>query len=212
MSQLLKRITLSFSIAILAAVTSLACTLATPFSSSTTSTSTWSILSLTSREDVLYTGEQRLLSFQASNAHDLVLLSLEARIDWHQLAGSAGIMELLVNGAPVTSEFLINKPITFTYADGRSFSYYRKLESDPDTSYWLLSYSPDYESNNVPGSGYQVLEGQAYLYIFDITELVNPGQVNTITLINQGEEVRDYWDKPVPLAFRQVRLLTLQRE
>lgn len=134
-----------------------------------------------------------------------VLLSLEARIGWHKLAGSAAIMELEVNGVPVADEMLINKPDTFTYADGREFAYYGK---EPGAhSCWTLFYSPDFESSNKPGSGYQVLDGQAYVYVFDITQLVQPERANTITLANRGEPVRDKLRQAVPLVFRRVRLL-----
>ncbi len=170
----------------------------------------WSSLSLASREDILDVGEKREWNFDISSG-EMVLLSLEAHIGWYRLAGSAPVMDLLVNDKPVTGKSLVNKPITFTYADARSFSYYQgsKPELPP---YWVLSYSPDYESNNMPGSNYQVLEGQACLYIFDITGLVDYGQSNKVVLINRGERARDEVDQSIPLVFRQVKLLTRSKD
>jgi hypothetical protein len=216
MRYLPKSITLSFSITFLLLGASLACIPAailnptpiptlTPISTATPSTVEWSILPLALQEDTLYTGEQRAWSFDIPS-EGTILLSLEARIAWDKLAGSAHILELTVNGTPVTSEMLINKPITCTYADGRSYDYYKPIKLG-SPSYWMLFYSPDYESNNVRGSKYQVLEGQAYLYMFDITKLVRQGQVNRIIASNQGEPVRDIWNKPIPLTLRQVKLL-----
>jgi hypothetical protein len=155
-------------------------------------------------------GEQRVWSFDAA-PESIVLLSLEARIAWENLAGSAQILELNINEAPVTDEALINKPIMLTYVDGRSWSYYSPAGPGLPP-YWMLFYSPDYESNNVRGSKYQVLEGQAYLYMFDISPLILVGQVNQVTLRNRGELFRDAQNQPIPLAVRQVKLLKQSRE
>lgn len=157
-------------------------------------------------QDVLYLGEQRIWSFDASS-EDIILLSMEARIDWHKLAGSANILELTVNEKPVTSELLVNKPITYTFADGRRYVYYKPVYEGGDFYCWEVFYSPDYESNNVWGSRYQVLEGQAYLYIFDITHLVWPSQLNKIILSTRGEHIQHTNNRVVPLTIRQVKLL-----
>jgi len=116
-------------------------------------------------------------------------------------------MEVLVNQKPVTADLLVNKPLTYTYADGRRFPYYTGIISSAESLYWALTYSPDYESNNVPGSNYQVLEGQTTLYVFDITRLLQPRQANTITLANRGAAVSEVVKRPVSLIFRQVKLL-----
>ena len=189
----------------------LACSSVATHRSRPTPAATWSVLSLAPGEGILYTGEKRDWSFEISSS-DIVLLSLEARIGWHILAGNAPVMEILVNDKPVTGELLVNKPITFTYADGRSFTYYDRGAEAESPPYWLLFYSPDYESNNILGSNYQVLEGQACLYVFDITSLVEYGEANEVRLINRGERVRDVLDQPIPLVFRQVKLIKKSKE
>ncbi|MBK8946447.1 MAG: hypothetical protein IPM32_14420 [Ignavibacteriae bacterium] len=171
-----------------------------------TPAASWSIITLAPGEDTVHTSKKRAWSSDIYSS-DVVLLSIEARIGWHSLAGGAWIMEILINDKPVTGELLVNKPITFTYADGRIFNYYSggaELELPP---YWILFYSHDYESNNTLESKYQVLEGQSCLYIFDITSLVEYGQENTVELINRGERVSDILDQPIPLVFRQVKLI-----
>lgn len=174
--------------------------------STTASTSAWSIRPLAAEESKLSPNEFKTWTVDVPS-RNTVLLSVEAHIAWDQLAGSAPIMEVLINDAPVTAEFLINKPLTYTYADGRRFLYYAGTDYSPQSLYWVLAYSPDYDSSNVSGSTYQVLEGHATLYIFDITRLLRLGQANTITLANHGAIVQEKVKRPVPLVFRQVKLL-----
>lgn len=166
----------------------------------------WLISPLNLDEAVLSVGEEKRWEFEAP-MESLILLSLEAHIDWEKLAGGAYIMELVINSAPITGDLLINKPINFTIADGRTNIYYKKAEPNARFLSWAVFYSPDYEANNVPGSGYQVLDGQACLYVFDITSLVKPGRVNEIILSNHGELPQAELHRPIPLKFRQVKLL-----
>ncbi len=165
----------------------------------------WSITPLTA-QDILYQGEQRVWSFDASS-EGITLLSMEAHIDWSNLAGAANLLELTVNENPIIGEMLINKPGVYNYADGQSEAYYRLRGESTSQFLWTVFYSPDYESNNVRGSGYQVLEGQACLYLFDITQLVQPGQGNKITLSNRGEPEQRVTKRPIPLMLRQIKLL-----
>jgi hypothetical protein len=157
-------------------------------------------------DDVLYTGEQQAWDF-AATSQDTVLLSFEARIDWHQLAGGTPVLEITVNDKPITGEFLVNKPMTFTYADGRRIPYYDLNVTANPEPYWNVFYSPDFVSNNVPGSGYQVLEGQAYLYVFDISDLVRQDQTNKITLRNWGQHAQQVTKRPITLVIRRMKLL-----
>ncbi len=166
----------------------------------------WSIQPLALQVEKILTGKQRSWTFKATG-HDTVLLAIEARLDWPRLAGSFQAMQLEVNHMPVTADFLINKPAAFTYPDGRTYNYYQLPTPDVSTPGWMLQYSPDFESNNVAGPSYQVLEGQAYLYIFDITPLVRSGKMTTLTLTNRSEVAAAILGQPIPLAFRQVKLL-----
>jgi hypothetical protein len=196
-----KRMALVWGMMAMLIVATTACTLFGP--------PQWSNIPLSIQADTLYTSEQRTWNFDAP-PHGTVLLSIEARIGWYQLAGAYPLMELRVNDRPVTADMLINKPITFTLADGRSFSYYLRQTPDSDL-YWDVFYSPDFESNNVADSQYRVLEGQAYLYTFDITPLLRHGQTNTIILINRSERLQEIEPGPIPLVFRQAKLMIRSR-
>ena len=120
---------------------------------------------------------------QAPNTEKVYLVVI-ARIDWHRLAGAADIMQIKVNGNTITGTQLINKGPTWTYADGRTFPYY----NIHNTSSWAIFYSPDFTSNNIAQSGYRVIEGNAYTYKFNVTGMVNRGQMNTVTIRHSGPE------------------------
>ena len=192
-----KRVSLMWGMMAMLIIVTTACTLFNP--------PQWSYVPLAIEADMLYTSEQRTWNFDPP-AHSTVLFSIEARIDWPQVAGGCALMNLIVNDRPVVETMLINKPPTFTYPDGRSYNYYY----DQGHGYghlWILFYSPDFEANNVAGSSYQVLEGQAYLYTFDISPLLKHGQPNTVTLINQSEHYCESEPTPIPLVFRQAKLM-----
>jgi len=178
-----------------------------PLPTPTPSMYKWSIVPLALEEEILHVDEQQTRNFDVSSADKTILLSFEAHVDWHKLGGDARIFGININEKPVTGEFLINKPLNFTYADGRSSSYYALIDNSISEGPWSLFYSPDYISNNLPGSNYQVVEGQAYLFIFDITELVLRNEVNTIELINFGANLQEQLGRTVSLSVRQVRLL-----
>src|SRR3989344_3756403 len=93
-------------------------------------------------------------------------LSLEGRIVYARPAGANYLLELNINGKPVTSQ-LVNKGQSFKYQDGRTFAY--KSGND-----WMLFYSADMSANNsAAGGGYQVMTdpGQAYRYSWDVSAL-----------------------------------------
>jgi hypothetical protein len=117
-----------------------------------------------------------------------IRLSFTGRIDWTSTAGNSNVLEILVNGNPVT---LGNKfiPQTYLYANlGFSEDYYddRGAGWGQPGYLWGLFWSPDYTANNIPSDSYFVWHGDAYSYDFDITNLVNLGASNTITLTNRG--------------------------
>ncbi len=168
-------------------------------------TEIWSSLPLAVQEELIAVGAEHGWHVEIPAA-SRVLLSLESRIPWERLAGSANILEISVNDAPVTRAALINKPPIYNFADGRAFDYYRALPTGSGAA-WEVFYSPDYKSNNLPGSGYQVLEGQAYLYLFDITPLIQRQRENSLRIRNRGEHVREQVGKPVVLAVRQVKVV-----
>jgi hypothetical protein len=87
--------------------------------------------------------------------------ALNARIEWKQVAGAASLLEIRINGQPVSGG-LVNKGGFFRLADGREFSYYAEA-----VRAWTIFYSPDFSANNTAaGGGYEVKTdpGQAYRY------------------------------------------------
>jgi len=109
------------------------------------------------------------------------LLKLAARIQWKEVAGAASVLEVRLNGQPVTGS-LVNKGTSFRLADGREFPYYAD-----SVRAWTIFYSPDFSLNNTAAAGgYQVVSdpGQAYLYQWN-TGLIG-GPPIKITLRHNG--------------------------
>jgi hypothetical protein len=69
-----------------------------------------------------------------------------------------------------------------------------------------LFYSPDFEANNSANSGYQVKEGQAYLYQFDISALVDSRKLNTLQIANRGQLASQELGHELQIQLRQVNL------
>lgn len=135
-----------------------------------------------------------------------VVLHLEAHVKWSQLAGSACIMDLKVNGLAIPKNALVNKPMQFTFADGRSSNYYGELPEEREV-WWQVFYSPEFGDNDSGTSGYAVLEKMSCVYEFDITALVKPGQTYKITLRNRGEKAHQKLGQSLPIMCRDVRLI-----
>ena len=169
-----------------------------------------SILPLNPEEGSLQVDEQQRWRFSAPPVFDKLLLTVEARLDWYRTATAAPIMGWLVGDTALAGECLINKSPTYTFMDGRSSSYYHPPDESNPQPAWVLFYSPDFSAHNnannlsVPSL---VSGGNAYLYVFDITELVVPGQENELTLLNLGKSVSQTLNKPVPLAYRRLYLV-----
>lgn len=149
-------------------------------------------------------GEAREWTFASPRASNVVL-HLEAHIKWSQLAGDAGIMDLKVNGLAIPKSALVNKPLQFTYADGRLNCYHEI--SEEGAGRWHVFYSPEFGDNDSGASGYAVREKMSCIYEFDITALLRPGGINKITLRNAGERARQLLGKPLPIMCRDVRLI-----
>jgi hypothetical protein len=133
-----------------------------------------------------------------------VLLSLEARVEACSAGGSVPLMTVTVNGWRVEERMLVNKPPTYTLANRWSNAPYFVTGPDAPETAWAVFYSPDFESHNQPGFPYQVLEGDAYRYVFDITALVLPGQTNAVTISNRADQQQA---GPYPLVIRHVRVM-----
>ncbi|HET7229423.1 MAG TPA: Ig-like domain-containing protein [Longimicrobium sp.] len=129
-----------------------------------------------------------------------VTLRFDARIDAGSTAGNSTLLEVTVNGVPVTPAVLANKAADYTYTvRGGTEPYYQNRgsfagQADP---YWGLFWSPDFSQNNDPSNYYAVAGGQAYTFVLDLSAMVNRGQVNTVTLRNHGEWLQNLGLAPV---------------
>jgi hypothetical protein len=129
-----------------------------------------------------------------------VTLRFDARIDMGSTAGNSTLLEVTVNGVPVTAAALANKAPEYTYINrGGTEPYYQNRGSafGQADAYWGLFWSPDFTRNNDPADFYAVSGGNAYTYVLDITALVNRGQANTVTLRNHGEWLVNLGLQPV---------------
>jgi len=157
-------------------------------------------------EQRLKTGEQSTWQFAAPGAGRPVKLSLEARLDFEKLAGSTTALEILVNSEPVMAPRLVNKALDFDYADGRTFAYFTPANTQQPYNLWTMFYSPDFSSNEQPGSGYQVLSGAPYRYEFDITPLLLSGRPNRLSLANHSEPAAEMLGRPLWLVIRNLEV------
>lgn len=131
-------------------------------------------------------------------------LELFGRIDYSKAAGGQWLMEISVNGRPISAP-LLNKGKTFKYADGRSFPYFSpggggsgKTSFKDGKSYdyhfspnpaWLLFYVPDFQTDNTSaGGGYQISTdaGQAHRYVWDVSGLAGSGKTILVKIKNNG--------------------------
>jgi hypothetical protein len=138
-------------------------------------------------------------------------LSFDARIDFSSTAGNSTILEVTVNGTPVTSAQLVNKSSTYTYVNrGGTEPYYQNRGSSfgQAAPYWALFWSPDFSQNNDSSDFYYVAGGQPYTYVLDLSGLVTPGQPATVTLRNHAEWLRDLTGLSPTIVLRDVTLDT----
>ena len=125
-----------------------------------------------------------------------VYLTMTARADSKELGGGRSFMRIKVNGKNITGERLVNKKLNFTYGDGFNTSYYSK-----NMSAWYLFFSPDFVGYDNPNLADHILEGSAYLYKFDVSDIINKGAPNEVVLTNIGPEVAAQYTDPKTIEF-----------
>ena len=140
-------------------------------------------------------GEEVKISLDAPTTSE-VYLSMTARADAKDLGGGRSFMRIRVNGKEITGEQLVNKNLNFTYGDGFRTSYY-----STNMSAWYLFFSPDFVGYDNPKLKDHILEGSAYIYKFDVSNIVNKGAPNEIALENIGDEVAAQYTNPKDIEF-----------
>lgn len=131
-----------------------------------------------------------------SPATSEVYLTMTARADAKNLSGGRSFMRIQVNGKNITADRLVNKNLNFTYGDGFKTSYW-----SANMSAWYLFFSPDYVGYDNPKLADHILEGNAYVYKFNVSDLVNKGTPNDIVIENIGDEVAAQYTNPKDIEF-----------
>lgn len=131
-----------------------------------------------------------------SPATSEVYLTMTARADAKTLSGGRSFMRIKVNGKNITGERLVNKDLNFTYGDGFKTTYW-----STNMSAWYLFFSPDFSGYNNPKLADHILEGNAYVYKFNVSDIVNKGAPNDIVIENIGDEVAAQYTKPEDIEF-----------
>lgn len=131
-----------------------------------------------------------------SPATSEVYLTMTARADAKELSGGRSFVRIKVNGKDITPERLVNKKLNFTYGDGFKTSYFSK-----NMSAWYLFFSPDFVGYDNPKLADHILEGNAYVYKFDVSDIVNKGAPNEVSLENIGDEVAAQYTDPKDIEF-----------
>jgi hypothetical protein len=140
-------------------------------------------------------GEEIKVSLDSPTTSE-VYLSMTARADSKDLGGGRSFMRIRVNGKAITGERLVNKNLNFTYGDGFRTSYY-----STNMSAWYLFFSPDFVGYDDLTLKDHILEGNAYIYKFDVSNIVNKGAPNEIALENIGDEVAAQYTNPKDIEF-----------
>lgn len=133
--------------------------------------------------------EQQFLLLNKNS--DKYILSFYGRINDYKLSGASSILKIAVNGNVISETCLINKAqvrkynikegkYKYTYINGIMENWY-----DEQKESWALFYASNMWENNVSGSVYGVIGGEATNYEFDITPYLTTG-INTVELINTG--------------------------
>ena len=73
-------------------------------------------------------------------------------------------------------------------------------------SAWYLFFSPDFVGYDNPKLDDHILEGNAYVYKFDVSDIVNKGAPNEVVIENIGDEVAaQYTNRKISSFTRQRR-------
>ncbi len=136
--------------------------------------------------EIPYSGYHEV-ELTAPKANKTILI-VKARIDSINMNGEDDIMRVRVNGNIVTKTQLINKGPYWTYGDARRLAYYNSEHKS-----WNLFHSPDFKSNNYEESGYRVIDGDAYIYEFDVTKMVKKEEDFKVIIWHSANEwIDDY--------------------
>jgi hypothetical protein len=137
---------------------------------------------LTAGEEIrIPKGQSRTFDLgKASEQGNTVLLDLMARLDADRLAGSMYFMKLTLNGQVVTpkagrrSVRLVNRGLVSPVSPGTPGAWW-------GNDVWRVLYAPDFAG----AAKLTWYEGNPYQTVLDVTDLLNPGSNNKLTISNE---------------------------
>jgi hypothetical protein len=134
-----------------------------------------------------------------------IYLRFDGRINYASTIGNSNILDIEVNGTPVTIS--PTKGSTYTYGNqGRSENYFDNRGRSTGPSLWGLFWSPDFSSNASSSDYYYVSSGSPYTYEYNISSYINYGQTNTITLKNDSGWLQTITGLTPNVVFQNIQL------
>lgn len=115
-------------------------------------------------------------------ANTTVLLKIKSRMDYKELSGSLHFLRLTLNGRvvePAKSRFaqrLLNKPLSSPVEANLTVKWC-------ENGVWNVLYAPDFRA----AYAHKHYVGDPYLYVLDVTDLVNPLAENRLIIANMAE-------------------------
>ena len=120
-------------------------------------------------------------------------LSFLARLDSQSLIGSTFSMQIKVNGTPVETRCLLNKPPETEMLDGLELDWF-------GNNRWRVVYSPDYEACNRDDKPACLVGGHAYDFVLDLAGLLKAGGNEISIRHSRGDITNDLLLRDVALV------------
>lgn len=125
-------------------------------------------------------GKYHIIKLQSS--YKPTRFSFKARIHYDHEAGSAFLLKIVINDVLIDEARLLNKPQIKEYKDNRKSNWF----SEKDGA-WSLQYSPDFKIN-YEHKVYKVINGDPYLFIFNIKDIMPMNKDYIIKFIHVGDD------------------------
>lgn len=119
------------------------------------------------------------------------LLFFKARINHPFEAGAQFLLKIIVNNELLNQRFDVNKPNERVIGDKRILQWFNIQKES-----WSIPYSPDFKSNYL-NEKYKVENGDAYLFIFDLSKLNKINSKYNIVLYHTGTEEKEVFKNDI---------------
>jgi hypothetical protein len=133
-------------------------------------------------EEEITFGNSKIIE-RASKEIQKRFISFKARINYDHEAGSNYLLKVKINDRYLDEISIANRAEFQLKADGRRFySYSKEFDS------WLLCYSPDFISNYRSHNRHKIMNGDPYLFVFDISSIQPVDNKYKIEIEHTGRE------------------------